>query len=199
MADTFFDQEENKQSHGSSLDFKRVLARAIRFWYVIILSLAASLVIAFYQTRYSERVYPVTASIVIRETQETGGAELLYKNALIDPYKNYLNEPYIIKSYPLVEKVIRDLNFDVAFYREGYFMTTEAYSYMPVKARWCNPQEGKTGRFIFNLKNEKQYSLKEFNDDSSTEEVFALGGFHRVLKNSHCASQKFQIALSIHF
>jgi hypothetical protein len=65
MADTFFDQEENKQSHGSSLDFKRVLARAIRFWYVIILSLTASLVIAFYQTRYSERVYPVTASIVI--------------------------------------------------------------------------------------------------------------------------------------
>jgi capsular exopolysaccharide synthesis family protein len=175
MADTFFDQEENRQPRNASLDFKRVLARAIRFWYVIVLSLATALTIAFYQTRYSERVYPVTASIVIRETQETGGAELLYKNALIDPYKNYLNEPYIIKSYPLVEKVIRDLNFDVTFYREGYFMTTEAYSYMPVKARWCNPQEGKTGQFIFKLKNEKQYSLKEFNEDDAIEETFLLG------------------------
>jgi len=175
MADTFFDQEENRQPGSASVDFKRVLARAIRFWYVIVLSLATALTIAFYQTRYSERVYPVTASIVIRETQETGGAELLYKNALIDPYKNYLNEPYIIKSYPLVEKVIRDLNFDVTFYREGYFMTTEAYSYMPVKARWCNPQEGKTGQFIFKLKNEKQYSLKEFNEDDAIEETFLLG------------------------
>jgi capsular exopolysaccharide synthesis family protein len=175
MADTFFDPEENRQPHSTSVDFKRVLARAIRFWYVIVLSLAVALTIAFYQTRYSERVYPVTASIVIRETQETGGAELLFKNSLIDPYRNYLNEPYIIKSYPLIEKVIRALNFDVAFYREGYFMTTEAYSYMPVKARWCNPQEGKTAQFIFTMKNEKQYSLQEFKEEGAIEELFLLG------------------------
>jgi hypothetical protein len=180
-------------SLNASLDFKRVLARAIRFWYVIVLSLATALTIAFYQTRYSERVYPVTASIVIRETQETGGAELLYKNALIDPYRNYLNEPYIIKSYPLVEKVIRDLNFDVTFYREGYFMTTEAYSYMPVKARWCNPQEGKTGQFIFKLKNEKQYSLKEFNEDDAPLKNFFYWVIPLSLKDSHCVSRKFQI------
>lgn len=175
MSDTFFDQDEHRQPRSSALDFKRVLARAIRFWYLIVLSLAAALVIAFYQTRYSERIYPVSASIVIRETQETAGAELLFKNSLIDPYRNYLNEPYIIKSYPLIEKVIRDLNFDVSFYREGYFMTTEAYSYMPVKARWCNPQEGKTARFVFRIKNEKQYSLQELNDNPDSERIFLLG------------------------
>jgi len=174
MADSFFDQETKNQPAGLTLDFKRVLARAIRFWYVIVLSLAVSLTIAFYKTRYSERVYPVSASIVIRETQETGGAELLFKNSLIDPYRNYLNEPYIIKSYPLIEKVIRDLNFDVAFVKEGYFMTTDAYSYMPVKARWCNPQAGKTGLLIFKLKNERQYSL-ELNKDEGNETLFTLG------------------------
>ena len=92
MADTFFDQEENNQSQGSSLDFKRVLARAIRFWYVIIISLVVALAFAFYKNRYTQKVYPVSASIIIREMQETGGAELLYKNALIDPYRNYLND-----------------------------------------------------------------------------------------------------------
>lgn len=175
MADNFFDQEIKHQPTGFTLDFKRVLARALRFWYVIVLSLAVSVIIAFYQTRYSERVYPVSASIVIRETQETAGAELLFKNSLIDPYRNYLNEPYIIKSYPLVEKVIRDLNFDVSFSREGYFMTTDAYSYMPVRAQWCNPLVNKAGILIFRLKNENQYSLQKFRDNFMSEKFYTLG------------------------
>jgi len=170
-----FEQEQPVRPQAIVLDFKRVIARAVRFWYLILLSLVLSLVIAFYNTRYSQRVYPVTASILIRETQETGGAELLYKNGLIDPYRNYLNEPYIIKSYPLIERVIRDLDFDISFYREGFFMTTESYSYMPVKARLCNPEANKTGQFIFTIKNEKQYSLKKFSDGEGTETVFNLG------------------------
>jgi len=172
---SLFEPEVQRQQTGFTLDFKRVLARAIRFWYVVLFSFVVALVTAFYQTRYSERVYPVTSSLMIRETQETGGAELLYKNALIDPYRNYLNEPYIIRSYPLIEQVVRNLNFNVAFYREGYFMTTEAYSYMPVLAEWCNPNQIKTGQFIFTLKDETHYSLSAFSDnDSNPPTVYQL-------------------------
>lgn len=175
MAENLFQTEDTQQGRGFTLDFKRVLARAIRFWYVVVFSLGAALITAFYQTRYSEKVYPVTASIVIRETQETGGAELLYKNALIDPYRNYLNEPYILRSYPLIEEVVRKLNFNVSFYREGYFMTTEAYDYLPVKASWCNPEEVKTGRFIFVLKDEMHYSLTRFTEEGRDDgPVFLL-------------------------
>lgn len=170
MTESFFDQE-TQQSAGSSLDFKRVISRAIRFWYIVVLSLVAAIAIAFYQNRYSQRVYPVTASIMIREMQETGGAELLYKNALIDPYRNYLNEPYIIRSYPLIEKVIRDLNFNVSFYREGYFMTTEAYNYVPVQAMWCDPSEVKPGQLIFKLHDKNSYSLSKFNEFNSTQDA----------------------------
>ena len=175
MADTFFNQDVKNQPTGLTLDFKRVLSRALRFWYIVILSLVVSITIAFYQTRYSERVYPVSASIVIRETQETTGAELLFKNSLIDQYRNYLNEPYIIKSYPLIEKVIRDLNFDVSFSREGYFMTTDAYSYIPVKGRLCNGQEPTTRELIFKVKNETQYTLSESNVDDLIETPFTFG------------------------
>lgn len=165
MADSFFEQEDKNQSQGFTLDFKRVLSRAIRFWYVVVISLIVALSIAFYNTRYTQKVYPVSASIIIKEMQEMGGAELLYKNALIDPYRNYLNEPYIIRSYPLMEKVVKELNFHISFYREGYFMTTEAYDYIPVSASWCNPDEVKTGQFIFTLKDDKHYTLANFGDN----------------------------------
>ena len=61
MADTFFDQEENTQSQGASLDFKRVLARAIRFWYVILISLVAALAFAFYNNNNLLNILPALA------------------------------------------------------------------------------------------------------------------------------------------
>jgi capsular exopolysaccharide synthesis family protein len=175
VSESFFQSEVvPNRSQGFTLDFKRVLARAIRFWYIIILSLAISLIIAFYKTRYSQKIYPVSASIVIRETQETSGAELLFKNSLIDPYRNYLNEPYIIKSYPLIEKVIKDLDFDVSFYSEGYFKTSDAYNYLPVKGR-SHSRTGKTGTLIFKIKNDSQYSLVGLNEEETTAKTFNFG------------------------
>jgi capsular exopolysaccharide synthesis family protein len=190
MIDPYIDPEIKSQPTGFTLDFKRVLARAIRFWYVIVLSLVISLTISFYKSRYSQKVYPVSASILIRETQETGGAELLYKNSLIDPYRNYLNEPYIIKSYPLIEKVIRRLNFDASFAREGYILTSEAYSYIPVKAIRCNYEEKETGQFIFTLENESQYSLRKLGDDESVSKaVFLLGDSIKFNEISICVTK----------
>lgn len=159
MAENFFDSEPQTTSGAVTLDFKRVLARAIRFWYIILLGLVVTLTIAFYNNRYTKRVYTVTASIIIRETQEVGGAELLYKNSLVDPYRNYLNEPYIIKSYPLIEKVVRDLNFHISFLQKGYVITSEVYSNFPLKAVWCSSNSFKQGRLSFVLLDENRFQL----------------------------------------
>lgn len=188
MEQSIFDQEQPQSSSGVTLDFKRVLSRAIRFWYVIVISLGIALGIATYNTRYNQKVYPVSASILIREMQETGGAELLYKNALIDPYRNYLNEPYIIRSYPLLEKVVKELNFHISFYREGYFMTTEAYNYVPVSASWCNPDVVKQGQFIFTLKDEGHYTITNFGSPEVVKDpvVYALNDSIQLGEYSLC-------------
>lgn len=176
MADNFFDQEVQSAGAGFSLDFKRVIARAIRFWYVIVLFLGAALLIAFYKNRYTQRVYPISASILIREMQEVGGAELLYKNSLIDPYRNYLNEPYIIRSYPLIESVVRDLNFYISFFLEGRIVTSEQYNTLPIKVYWCDSAKIKTGSFIFTLLDDHRYSLVEQSkrDSEAAHKVFNL-------------------------
>ena len=175
MADSvYFREGENHEGSGAGLDFKRVLFRAIQYWYVIIISLAVALSIAFYKNRYSQRVYPVTASIIIREREEAiGSAEFLYSNALIDPYRNYLNEPYILRSYPLIQKVVKELNFDIVFKREGYLMTTEAYDYMPVSARLCNTESVGNASFIFKILDSKTFSLSDLN--SVNEKLFQFG------------------------
>ncbi|MBX2898790.1 MAG: polysaccharide biosynthesis tyrosine autokinase [Cyclobacteriaceae bacterium] len=183
MPDSFFETENQQEPQGFVLDFKRVLARAIRYWYLIIVSLAIALGIAFYKNRYTPREYTVSASILIKEVQEISGAEILYKNSLVDPYRNYLNEPYIIKSYPLIESVIRDLNFQISFYQEGYILTSETYKNLPVKVIWCGGKQVKKGGFIFTLLDENRFKLTpsesaevDFNSYNLNDTV-SLNGF----------------------
>lgn len=172
-----FSEHEIKDSsinQGNLIDFKRVLYRALRTWYLVVISLAICLGIAFYKNRYSVKIYPVTTSIIIRETEETGGGELLYKNALIDPYRNYLNEPYIIRSYPLIEQVVKDLNFDISFFQQGYILTTEAYQSLPIHVERIGNRMASSD-FLFTIKDSNSFSLRDFGNEDSEQKTFHFG------------------------
>ena len=119
-------KEEN--SKGLQINFKRVVDRVIRLWYVVAISLLAALAIAYIINRYTARIYPIKASIIIKENDENAGAKFLYDNALLSPPRNFLNEIYIMKSYPLLQEVMESLGFEVSMYREGEIQTTEYYN-----------------------------------------------------------------------
>src|SRR5258708_191081 len=162
------------RNEGIKIDFKRVIYRLLRYWYFVIVSLAVSMSIAFLTNRYSVRIYPVTASLIIREKEEPTGAELLYSNSIVSPYRNYLNELYIIRSYPLIQKVIEELNFEVAFFQEGNIKTTEAYG-LPVKVKLLKRNGSYGASLIFKIVDDRRYSIKGAEDkDKSKEMVFAF-------------------------
>lgn len=123
----FNEGSPKKGTNGLQVDFKRIASRALKFWYLVLLSLFICLAIAFLVNRYSPRVYPVTASILIKENYENVGAKFLYNNELINPYRNFYNELFIMRSYPLLEEVMVNLKFDVSLFREGEIKTTEYY------------------------------------------------------------------------
>ena len=85
MKDTFdpslFEQQASQPATGGiQLNFKRVLGRALRYWYIIVAALAISLTIAYLVNRYSTPIYTVQASILIKENEENVGAKLLCSN-----------------------------------------------------------------------------------------------------------------------
>jgi capsular exopolysaccharide synthesis family protein len=166
--------KNSNSTQSATIDFKRVLFRAIRNWYVIVLSLAICMGIAYYKNRYSVKIYPVATSIIIRETEETGGGELIYKNALSDPYRNFLNEPYIIRSYPLIEQVVKDLNFDVSFFQQGYILTTEAYQSLPVKIHRLGNIRYDSD-FLYTIRDGKTFSLRNYAHKEEEQKLFHFG------------------------
>ena len=117
----------NSKSTGPSLNIARVADRFIRNWYVVLFSLLVGLSVAWAINRYTTKIYPVRASILIRENEENVGAKFLYNNSLVAPYRNYYNEFYIMRSYPLLQRVVEDLGFDVSYYSKGDIKTIERY------------------------------------------------------------------------
>jgi len=167
MNQGFKADHNNAERNISLVDFKRILYWALRYWYLVVFSLAVALTIAFYKNRYTQRIYPVSASIIIREKEETSGAELLYKNALVDQYRNYLNEPYIIRSYGLIQRVIDDLNFNASFYNEGYVLTTEAYRFLPIRPIIAKGRPVNRNTYRITLLNNRSYTLEVTRDKES--------------------------------
>lgn len=159
--ETFNNFQAANEKETGNVDYKRVMYRALRYWYILLASLLLALAIAFIINRYTQRIYPVTASIIIKETEETGGAgELLYENALVNPFRNYLNELYIIKSFPLIESVIHELNFGVSFFNKGSILTTEIYGDLPFKVNILEHGEITTFKRSLVVLNGRQYKLE---------------------------------------
>jgi capsular exopolysaccharide synthesis family protein len=163
------DQGFKQSAEGLSIDYKRIVYKSIRFWYLIVASLLLALTIAFLKNRYSQRIYPITASILVKETEELSGSELIYNNALLNFHRNYLNEPYIIKSYPLIQKVVEELNFDASFYREGNVLTTESYGDFPVKAHPVRKKSTSPMSCYFRVVNDRQFALAESEDQNPND------------------------------
>jgi capsular exopolysaccharide synthesis family protein len=163
------------QRAGILVNPKRVFSLALQYWYVVALCIAMSVVIAFLINRYTTRIYSVSASIIVREGTENAAAEFLYKNnPLVNPYRNFYNELYIMRSYPLLQEVIESLNFSVAWYREGNVKTTEEYdSDFPVKARIVKTTSMPYGRRVsFIAKSALVFSLEYINEDGSSGKLF---------------------------
>lgn len=148
-----------------NIDIKRIIYQLIRFWYIPLASLLIALAIAFVKNRYAARIYPVSASIIIREDKDYSEGKLLYNNALVSFQRNYLNELYIIRSFPLIERVLKELNFGVTFYHAGNIKTSDAYEYIPVKATVFDDEASGSFAFTFEIKNNREYQLSEILDD----------------------------------
>lgn len=169
--DIVFESVKREPAKPLNVDMKRVLFRALRYWYVFLLSIFLSLTYFVLKTRYAARIYPVTASILIKQKEETSEGKLLYNNPLVSGFRNYQNELYLLRSYPLIQRTLEELNFGVAFYNEGNVLTTEIYDPQIKVAVLKNAGDH---RFYVKLLNDRYFQLAE-NKESFSGNKFAFG------------------------
>lgn len=112
------------------LSLRNFLVRYARYWYVVVLSVVISLILARYYNWYQNPVFAVNAKLHVRD--ENTGREGLLKALDVDPaVKNIENEIEIIRSYNLLAKTLHELEFDVSYFLVGDVKVSEVYKDAP--------------------------------------------------------------------
>ena len=188
----------------AGINFRRILGHALHYWYLVVLSVLIALSIAFIVNRYATRIYTVSASIIVREGTENAAAEFLYKsNPLVNPYRNFFNELYIMRSYPLLQEVVESLNYGVAWYREGNIKTVEIYEKnFPFQIHVLPGEDMPWGRTMaFEATGENTFNLEYLSDDGEARgdsfknlafnDTVAVNGYHFYVETSNLKGSSY--------
>lgn len=116
-------KNENIYIDDSSLDFKRYISLFISNWYWFAIVLFITISIAYGINRYSEEVYTVTSTLLIKDEQIDGGSSMTNifpgTNAFYNR-QNLNNEIGILKSFKLNYRVMTELkDFHVIYIAVG--------------------------------------------------------------------------------
>lgn len=145
-------------------DVKIILAKILRRWYWVVLTLAIAIIAAFLYIRYQDRVYVVKASFISRKfddrrvnlvpnLSDVGGF-----NERIEVYQQIP----LLKSEERIKETLDRLEFDVTYMVEGRLKTTELYKTNPFKVVTLDSAKNiPYGKSIYLEKiNSQTYSLK---------------------------------------
>jgi uncharacterized protein involved in exopolysaccharide biosynthesis len=131
--------EDQFQVHKSDpgLTIKDLLYKYIRFLPLFIISLALGLLVAYVYLRYTTPVYNSTGALIVKEDKSGGGAgasgDRFQQMFVMDNSINVKNEVEILKSRPLMKRVVYDLNLNLTYYVIGKIKESNIYSSCPFK------------------------------------------------------------------
>ena len=119
----------NFQETDDEFDLKKEFFKYFFFWKYFLVSILFFLFCAYLFNRYTPKVYDTTAKIQIldkkQSSMEMPSAEDLFSNSKI----NLENEIEILKSSPILENVIRNLDLNIYIEGVGDIMSSQTLSY----------------------------------------------------------------------
>jgi capsular exopolysaccharide synthesis family protein len=120
--------------------------------------------LAYLINHFSSPVYQISSSILVKEneTQRSGGDVNNFINSnLFGNNQNFQNELWVIKSAPVIEQTIRNLDLEVSYYRKDGFQFHDAYQDVPFQVSYLpNHAQPLNVRFNISFLNNGSFQLK---------------------------------------
>jgi len=105
-------------SEDKQIDLIKLFWMAVRAWPFIVGSLVVALAISFLFIRYAPRIYSVEASVLVKNVSNFELSNILFENDQNSMNGDISNEMLILKSFPLIERTILELDYNVYLYRK---------------------------------------------------------------------------------
>src|SRR2546423_13363934 len=115
----------------ASLSAKDLFFKYLRFLPLFIISIALSLLVAYIYLRYTTPIYSSTGSLIIKNEQPLKGSDKFDQVLSNDNSKDIQNEIEVLKSRPLMERVVKALNLNYTYYAKGKIKEMDIYKTCP--------------------------------------------------------------------
>lgn len=118
----------------AGIDFKRVLKKYAKNWYLFVIAIAIAWWVATVKNRYIVPIYRISTSVLIEdksnksvlEAKGSISADPLFLNSkLID------NQVSLLKSFSQIKNIIKQLDFEVSYFSKGKYIWEEIYKDSP--------------------------------------------------------------------
>lgn len=128
--------ENNEQIYfeEENIDIKKFLIRILKNWYWFAISLFITITVAYLINRYSEPIYSLSSTIIVRDDTKgkglSGAEQMLEGMEMFRSRKNVYNEIGILQSYKLTNRALKNLkDFEITYIKVGRRGIKEAKLY----------------------------------------------------------------------
>jgi uncharacterized protein involved in exopolysaccharide biosynthesis len=129
-----------KKTEGASLSIKDLLYKYLRFLPLFIISLALSLLVAYIYLRYTAPLYSASGAVIVKDDKGSGGGNDRFQQLFVmDNSINIQNEIEILRSKPLMRRVVEDLNLNTEYYVIGKIKESNIYLSSPLPLHLLYP------------------------------------------------------------
>lgn len=125
------EQMSESRNELGNLSFRDLFYKYVRFLPLFVLSVALALLGAYVYLRYTVPIYSVAGSMVIKSEQAGGRSDRFEDVFVNDKARNIQNEIEILKSRPLMKRVVDSLHLQFSYYAVGKIKTVNVYKQCP--------------------------------------------------------------------
>jgi capsular exopolysaccharide synthesis family protein len=149
-------QEEN--------DLKKITELILRNYKLFVAGIIVALALAYIVNRFSIPVYKISSSVLIKEdTRQSEGRDAndYMNSSLLRINQNFQDELWVLKSSPVIEQSIKNLDLSVNYYRKKGFQYLDAYKSAPFHIEYLrNHVQPINVRFYISFVDKEYFELK---------------------------------------
>lgn len=117
---------------GITLDYKKLISDVIRFWWLFVITISLALFVVYMIHRYTQPVYRASLVLLVDERgSDKTQANMMEGFGLSTAMRTLENQIAILTSWEMVRTAIKELDFDVSYYKTGRLKNTELYGGLP--------------------------------------------------------------------
>lgn len=157
-------------------DLLRIFNLFTRNYKIYLITISIALVFAFLYNRYAKPVYRIASSLMILKDSRSQGGDVdeYINNEIFGLNQGFQNELYVLKSTPVVEQTVKNLDLIVCYYLKDGFQYFDAYRTLPIRVLILqNHVQPVNIRFLVSIQDSKNFTIKAQGDEAVFRNLYS--------------------------